>query len=314
MKKRHLFALILILIVPMLTMARIWDDLIKNEQAAITCRYEQKQLLQQCNTAPQISYDKEDLPLPDYQKHLVWVGLSLSFFILGAYFFWEFLKILGITSRKVSFVSHVSHELKTPLTNLRLYIDLLKNQTAEQPETQKKLAVLDQECLRLTQLVDNLLFFSGGDRLHITLKDQDIDEIIESLRVRHADAFAAKNLKLMTESHRVRATVDRSVLEQILVNLLSNALKYVPAGGTIKLSARKEDKKLLIRVEDDGPGIPAALRKKIFVPFERGDGSNTQEAAGMGIGLPLARNLAQAHGGELVLLETPKGAAFEVRL
>lgn len=86
------------------------------------------------------------------------------------------------------------------------------------------------------------MLFSGGDRLHITLKDQDIDEIIESLRVRHADAFAAKNLKLMTESQRVRAMVDRSVLEQILVNLLSNALKYVPAGGTIKLSARKEDK------------------------------------------------------------------------
>lgn len=295
-------------------MSRIWDDLIKSEQAVIECRFERGLLLEKCLPAPQLAYDKSRLPLPDYQKHLVWVGLSLSFFILGGYFFWEFLKILGITNRKVSFVSHVSHELKTPLTNLRLYIDLLKNQIADQPEAQKKLAVLDQECRRLTELVDNLLLFSSGGKLHITLRDEDIDGIVKSLENRHADAFAAKGLNLTTESDGVHALIDRFVLEQILVNLLSNALKYAPAGSTAKLSARKQGEKLIIRVEDDGPGIPPALRKKVFIPFERGSGNTMEGAGGMGIGLPLARNLARAHGGDLVLLETPKGAVFEVIL
>lgn len=315
MKKRHLIVLIFIIILPILTISRIWDELIKNEREVIQCRFERSLMLERCEAASALTYEKGALPLPDYTKHLVWVGLSLSFFILGGYFFWEFLKLLSVTQQKVSFVNHVSHELKTPLTNLRLYIDLLKGQVGDQPEQQKKLAVLEQECGRLTRLVDNLLLFSYGGQLHLNRQDHDIDEIIEALRTSYEVPFAQKGLRIVTEGRAGRAQVDRGVLEQILVNLLGNAEKYAAGGGFVKISARKDDGgRVFIRVEDAGPGIPPELQKQVFMPFARVYDQNLHSTGGMGIGLPLARNLARAHGGDLVLIDAPKGACFEVCL
>lgn len=314
MKKRHLIVLIFIIILPILTISRIWDELIRNEREVIQCRYERSLMLERCEAASSMTYEQSALPLPDYTKHLVWVGLSLSFFVLGGYFFWEFLKLLSVTHQKVSFVNHVSHELKTPLTNLRLYIDLLKGQIGDQPEPQKKLAVLEQECGRLTRLVDNLLLFSYGGQLHLNRQEHNIDAIIDALRTSYEIPFAQKGLSIVTEGRAGHARVDRGVLEQILVNLLGNAEKYAAKGGFVKISARTEGERLFIRVEDGGPGIPPALRKQVFMPFARVYDQNLHSTGGMGIGLPLARNLARAHGGDLQLIDTPKGACFEVCL
>ena len=312
MKKHLIFVLIFLIITPILTVSWLWHSMIDSEQSIIQCTYEKELLAKELNAPLFIEYPKANLPPTNDTKHLRVLLLTLSFFVLGGYFFREYLMHLGKSSQQVSFVSQVSHELKTPLTNIKLYTDLLMHEQEDNTDAIKKLDVIAQETRRLEQLVNNVLKFANGEKLSLNKHPCNVTELMHTIARGYEMRFKQKGITLNVNSDVQNKTLDRDVIEQVLINLITNAEKYAADGKKIDIIATEKQDKLSIIVKDYGPGIPKHLREQIFTPFARGDNNADAVSSGLGIGLPLCRNLLRAHKGSLTLLDTQNGAAFEV--
>lgn len=239
--------------------------------------------------------------------------VTIYFLCIGGYFLISHLRAIGSAKQKVSFVNQVSHELKTPLTNLRLYIDLLKNTLADDDlASLEKVEILELESTRLERLVHNILMFSYGERLTLNKKTEDIDGLIIQIVDSFRPLFDRKDIEIQLDCKAGSAEVDSSVLEQVLVNLIGNVGKYAATGNFINIKARKKDGQVSIIVQDDGSGIPKHMRGSVFKPFSRGDDRLTEGVSGIGIGLTLCVNLMEAHGGKLELRDSDNGTCFEV--
>ncbi|MGB1110541.1 MAG: sensor histidine kinase [Gammaproteobacteria bacterium] len=236
----------------------------------------------------------------------------------GVYVYREQAREMREAGQRVSFVNQVSHELKTPLTNIRLYAEMLEDALDEADEKERRyLHVIGEESRRLTRMIGNVLSFAREERGTLRIQRQAIvpDEAI---------AHVVRNFQPSLEAAGIRLTVigsvseplslDADALEQILGNLLSNVEKYAANGGAATIHPRLEREHLIIRLEDKGPGIPAAERERIFEPFHRVSSRLTDGVAGTGIGLSIARRLARLHGGDLKLLDSAEGAVFELSL
>lgn len=220
--------------------------------------------------------------------------------------------------QRVSFVNQVSHELKTPLTNIRMYTELLEQRIAgKDPKAEQYTGILLSESRRLGRMIHNVLSFGkqgrGALRLHRApgVLDETVGEVLEHFR----PAFDRKKMVLHFEPGCPDSILfDRDALEQILGNLLGNAEKYAGEGAAVRVATRREQDRVALEVSDDGPGIPAAFHEAVFKPFFRLDDRLTQQASGAGIGLSISRDLARLHGGDLTLVSTAKGACFRVTL
>ncbi len=238
---------------------------------------------------------------------------TFYFIFVGGYFLISYLRVLGSTQQKVSFVNQVSHELKTPLTNMMLYIDLLKDRLDGDAKACDQLDILEQESKRLERLVRNILTFSYGEDVRLVKKDENIETLIEEITESFRPLLRQAGLSVVMDCQAGQAKFDKTVIEQVLANLISNAQKYASTGTTLTIKAFNKDDTVFIHVCDDGPGIAPDLREKVFSPFARGDDRLVEGVSGIGIGLTLSANLMQAHGGHLKLLESDKGTCFEVK-
>lgn len=220
--------------------------------------------------------------------------------------------------QRVSFVNQVSHELKTPLTNIRMYTELLEQRLAgKDPKAAQYTGILLSESRRLGRMIHNVLSFGkqgrGTLRLHRTpgVLDDTVSEVLEHFR----PAFDRKRMVLKFEPGCPDSVLfDRDAVEQILGNLLGNAEKYAGEGATVRVVTRREQDHVVLDVADDGPGIPEPFHEAVFKPFFRLDDRLTQQASGAGIGLSISRDLVRLHGGDLVLVPTEKGACFRMTL
>ncbi len=207
---------------------------------------------------------------------------------------------------KTSFVANVSHELKTPLTTIRLYAELLaQGRVRDEARRADYLVTIGRETQRLARLVGNVLDFS---RLEQGKKKYDragfdLAAELRRLAATHAPRLAEAGLELRVESPGSLAiTSDRDAVEQIVLNLLDNACKYAAQGGEVCLSLtppRAAGADVELRVADRGPGVPAEQRERVFEKFHRVDDRLTAEKGGAGLGLSIARRLARGLGGEL---------------
>jgi signal transduction histidine kinase len=217
----------------------------------------------------------------------------------------------------VSFVNQVSHELKTPLTNVRLYAELLEDHLPEEDGVaQQRLGVLLAECRRLSRLITNVLTFARAQRSGLTLHPQPacVDDLVRELGAQFAPAFEAKGIAPRLELGAARAVkVDGDALTQMLGNLLGNVEKYAPRAPVV-VRTEQEPGRVRITVADGGPGIPAADQERVFEPFVRLGGASHEAVPGTGIGLSIARDLARLHGGDLRCLRVPSGACFALTL
>ncbi len=207
--------------------------------------------------------------------------------------------------QKSSFVSNVSHELKTPLTSIRMYAELLsENRIREPDKTKRYLDVIVTESQRLTRLVNNVLDFGRLEEGRMKYHLQELDmtafvrDIVETHRVRLQQAGMTLEVQIPEEEIPVRA--DRDALEQALLNIVDNAIKYASDGGKLTLTLGTRDRWCELRIMDQGPGVPLKSRESIFQKFQREDTSLTARQPGSGLGLTIARSILRDLGGDLL--------------
>ena len=243
--------------------------------------------------------------------------LMIGIAALAFYFYRESSREMREAGQRVTFVNQVSHELKTPLTNIRMYAEILEDELSDEPRMQGFAGIIASESQRLARLILNLLSFSRSQReeLQIRRTRGSVDEVVKRTLERFRPAFEAAAIEAEVEVAALQPTCfDADVLEQVLGNLLSNVEKYAREGGTVRVTTQQEGDEVRITVRDDGPGIPAAEVELIFEPFYRISNRLSEGVTGTGIGLSIARDLARAHDGELRLIETQDGASFELTL
>lgn len=224
--------------------------------------------------------------------------------------------------QKTGFVALVSHELRTPLTSIRLYAEMLdrgKNLTDD--NRHKYQQTLLRESSRLERMVGHLLRLSSLDQTRkpslrpTCLSPQTwLEEILDKRE--EAVRAAGMTLRLVTGKLPDEVNWDADVVEQILTNLIDNAVKHATSGKVIEMIARTDDagSGVELRVTDRGPGIPVAFRKKMFERFTQAEDSLEGKRSGLGLGLAIARQLARAHQGELWYEDHPEGGAVLVLL
>jgi len=238
---------------------------------------------------------------------------------LGRQLEWLRTRLLELAQEKDRFLRHMSHELKTPLANIREGTELLLDGAVGPIDAQQREVtdIMRQNALRLQQLIENLLSYSAwqSKSAGLDLSDFALGSVV-------AAAFRAQRLAII--SHRVRAKLeiehivlhaDQAKIRLVLDNLLANALKFTPEGGTIIVRARRLPTGVVIDFGDTGPGIDPRDSERIFEPFFTGVTPQAGPLRGSGIGLSIVREFVEAHGGrvELASGEFP-GAHFRIDL
>jgi len=255
---------------------------------------------------------------------IVLAGLLLAIFVVaivlgGSLLLWQAHRNMTDAHQKTSFVSNVSHELKTPLTSIRMYAELLAEGRIKNREKKEHyLQVIVAESQRLTRLVNNVLHFSRLEQGRKKYQIEEIDvvkillEILETHELRFREA--GLELKLDIPDHAIVVRIDRDTIEQVVLNLMDNALKYAAEGKDLLIRLEVCNGFCELQLMDRGPGVPSSHRAKIFEKFQRMDDSLTTRKPGSGLGLSIARRLMRDMGGDLVYRSRKKGGSSFVVL
>ena len=217
------------------------------------------------------------------------------------------------------FTADASHELRTPLTAMRSVGEVALQRSANAGEYREVIGSMLEEVDRLTRLVENLLTLTRGEsgRIPVARGVVDLGDLVASVSDSLHVLAEEKHQSLAVETvSPLKALCDPVILRQGIINLLHNAIKYTPGGGTIRVVAqRTKSGDAVIEVRDTGPGIPAADHQRIFERFYRVDVGRSREAGGVGLGLAIARWAVEANGGRIeVESEEGQGALFRIVL
>ena len=238
---------------------------------------------------------------------------------LAAQLEWLRGRLLDLAQEKNRFLRHMSHELKTPLANIREGTELLMDgAVGELQSSQREVAgILRENGMKLQRLIENLLSFSAWQAKSVGLEISEfkLRPLIKSVLENQQLTLVAQRVRLDVHVEDLTPLADRGKVRLILDNLLSNAIKFTPRGGTISIHARAEREQLVLDVMDSGPGIPAEERSRIFEAFYQGKAPQGGHVKGTGIGLSVVIEFVNAHGGSIEILEAKVGGAhFSVRL
>jgi len=218
--------------------------------------------------------------------------------------------------QRKAMVSDVAHELRTPLTNMRSWLEAAQDGLA--PADPQLLSLLLEEAVLLQHIIDDLrdLAAADADTLRVHPEPVYINDALEQVAEAHRGAAETAAVRLVTEAEAdPQVVVDPVRLRQVVGNLVSNAVRHTPSGGTVTVRSRVAHGELTVQVADTGTGIAAADLPKIFDRFWRADGSRTRSTGGSGLGLAIARKLTEAHGGTITVSSAPgAGSTFTVRM
>jgi len=220
---------------------------------------------------------------------------------------------------KSTFISIISHELKTPVALIKGYAGTLRRKDAEwkAATVRESAAVIEEEADRLTQLIDNLLDASrlqaGG--LELNMGDVALDQMAQRLVEKFRTQTNQHVLSVDFPPDWPLVQADAGRMEQVLSNLIGNAIKYSPTGGTVRVTGRVLPGEVIVSVSDEGIGIPVDEQSRIFERFYRVDDALSRRTAGSGLGLYLAKAVIDAHGGRIWVESAPgHGASFSFAL
>ncbi len=238
---------------------------------------------------------------------------------LGRQLDWLRLRLLELAQEKNKFLRHMSHELKTPLANIREGSELLVDGSVGQvTDSQKEvISILRNNGIKLQQLIENLLTYSAWQSKEDSLEIQNfsLKRLIESMVEHHHLQMVGHDIKVNLNVEDIYLDADRDKIRLVVDNLLSNAAKYSPPGGTIYVAASHRGHEVILDVADDGVGIPEEDRERIFEVFYQSRAPEVGHVRGTGIGLTVVRESVLAHGGSVEIIDGRyKGAHFRVRL
>ncbi|HSV92421.1 MAG TPA: ATP-binding protein, partial [Desulfobacterales bacterium] len=212
-------------------------------------------------------------------------------------------RIVDYSERRARFVASVTHELKTPLTNIRMYIEMLEQGMARDPEREQAyFRVLHSESARLSRLIGNVLELSRLERRQRrpALAEGAFEEVLDEVAALMEEPLRQEGFALERENRLRRPfRYDREIMVQVLLNLIENSLKFGRASAVKRIAVRVSERGERVRIEvaDSGPGIPPSDLKKIFEDFYRAENAMTAAVGGTGIGLAMVRRFVQLLGG-----------------
>lgn len=226
-------------------------------------------------------------------------------------------KLSEVEGSRREFVANVSHELRSPITSIRGFVEGMEDGTIPPEEHGKYLALVSDETRRLSKLIGDLLALSRLERDDAALdfSDFDINEMLRRAIIRRVNDLESKQMEIdcnfQLEPCMVHADSDR--IEQVVVNLLDNAIKFTPQGGRITLTTTADKDTCTVTVADNGVGIAPEDRNRVFERFFTADRAHTA-GKGTGLGLSICQRIMDMHGHTLQLLDTQEGASFAFTL
>ena len=258
-------------------------------------------------------------------RHMWWLGISVGLSVIGEMIAlragWKAFRQQELLSEmKMNFLSSVSHELRTPIASIRLMAEGLQRGTISEPAKQAEYyRLILQESRRVSGLVENVLDVSRIERgrKQYSIEPCAVDKLfhatLDGLRPYAEDKKV--HLESRVEGAPGPVDCDSIAIQQVLVNLIDNAIKHSPAGATVTVLLKFEDRSVRLSVSDVGPGIPAEDHEKIFEPFFRRGSELRRETQGTGLGLSIVRHAVEAHGGTIRVESEPgQGSRFALML
>jgi two-component system sensor histidine kinase GlrK len=237
---------------------------------------------------------------------------------LGARLDWLRLRLTELEAQKNRFLRHLSHELKTPLASLREGAELLNDQVAGPlaPPQRAVVGIMRDNSVKLQKLIEELLDYQRALHAAASLEvtPVQLDALVREVAEAHRLSALAKEQRVALELAPVAVDADAEKLRSIVDNLIGNAIKFTPPGGTISVLTRENDGRVSIEVIDSGPGVPLEEREAVFESFFRGRAKAGGRVEGSGLGLAIAREFAEAHGGRISLVAGGPGGHFRVTL
>ncbi len=237
---------------------------------------------------------------------------------LGERLDWLRRRLAELEAEKNRFLRHLSHELKTPLTALREGAELLNDGLGGPlSDSQRKVVgIMKDNSIKLQRLIEELLDYQRA--LHaaasLDMKRISLDTVVHQAAQSHELAAQAKGLRVAIDAESATLEADPDKLRSVFDNLIGNAVKFTPAGGSVSVLARSSGDQALIDVIDSGPGVPPEERDSIFDSFFRGRARASARVEGSGLGLAIAREFVEAHGGRISVLAEARGGHFRVAL
>ena len=222
--------------------------------------------------------------------------------------------------RKDEFLAMLSHELRNPLAPIRNSLYVLERAAPDSEEAHRALAVVERQTAHLTHLVDDLLDITRITRGRITLRREPVDlgALVHRTLDDHRGEFATRGIAVVADvdEEPCWTDADPTRLAQVVGNLLSNALKFTPAGGRVAVEVRREGARVTLRVRDTGVGIATATLDTLFAPFAQAAQPLDRSSGGLGLGLALVKGLVELHGGKVSATSagTGRGAEFIIEL
>jgi len=239
---------------------------------------------------------------------------------LGRQLEWLRMRLLELAQEKNRFLRHMSHELKTPLANIREGTELLLDGTVGELENPQREVtdILRLNGLKLQQLIENLLSFSAWQSKNevLTLSDFSLRALVISVAKAQRLALKAAKIQLKLDVEDIVIAADRDKLRTVLDNLLSNAVKFTPKDGVVTIRAKSTPASFVLEFADTGPGIPQDETPRIFEAFFQGHQEQGGHVAGTGIGLSVVLECIQAHEGSVELVDSDEfsGAHFRIHI
>lgn len=231
---------------------------------------------------------------------------------------WLRLRLLELDADKARFLRHVSHELKTPLAALREGVALLQDGVTGELNTGQRevVQILHQNTLLLQSEIEALLRFNAAafEARQLHRRDTDLLALLEAQAEAQRLQWQARGLQVVVEGPPITLQIDADKIASAVSNLLSNAIRFSPKGGTVRMAVSRQDGAVHIDVSDQGPGVSPADRGRVFEPFFRGERQPLDAVRGTGIGLSIVQEYVVAHGGRVRLVEDGAHSFFRLEL
>lgn len=259
-----------------------------------------------------VAIDRAD-DLDKLQIYAVHAGAAVNNALLAERLALANQELREIDRQRTDFLNDIAHDLRTPLTCIRTYADLIQMYVDEPPETYAEfLAVITDEIERLGELLDNFLDLARLDSATMRYEPEPVrvDEIAAHFEHVYRARAEAEEIELRLEPAEEIPVIlaDRRRIEQVFSNLLSNAMKHTPPGGRVAIAVRRDERGVRVEVSDTGPGVPPEERQRIFERFRQARGSDSS-GGGTGLGLAIAEGIVSHHGGRIWVEDAPGGGA-----